>query len=238
MKRQLIVATALTMLLAGTSLVSAQRAQEGPSPAPSAAPGAAQPSPGGASDRMSPPPAGRAATDKAAPKAAQGSPAERSGTQPSGRMNNAADDKAAPRQQGTQAQQNREPAPANRSNQAQSPSSSGTQAQSPSQSGDRTQAGDRASSQTNVNVNLSADQRTRIRQTVLRESSAPRISRSDVNFNLTVGTVIPRTVHVAVLPAAVVEIHPAWRGYSYILVGDEIVILEPGSLRIIAIISA
>jgi hypothetical protein len=121
--------------------------------------------------------------------------------------------------------------------QAQTPSRtpSNSQAQSPSPSNERNASG---GSQTNVNVNLSGDQRTRIRETVIKQSNAPRISRREATFNLSVGTVVPRTVRVAVLPAAVVEIHPAWRGYSYILVGDEIVILEPGSLRIVAIIPA
>jgi hypothetical protein len=160
-------------------------------------------------------------------------------------MNNAtgAEDKGAPKAaQGTTPSQNRatDSGPANRTG------SGGTQAQSPSTSGDRAapgsaQSGERGSgsaSQTNVNVNLTTEQRSRIRQTVIRESNAPRVNRSDINFNISVGTVVPRTVRVATLPAAVIEIHPAWRGYSYILVGDEIVILEPGSLRIVAIIPA
>ena len=40
------------------------------------------------------------------------------------------------------------------------------------------------------------------------------------------------------LPPRVVEIYLAWRGYHYFLVGDRIVIVEPGTLRIVAIIDA
>jgi hypothetical protein len=167
--------------------------------------------------------------------------------------NSSADDKGAPKAaQGTPSPQNRATeAPANRAGsagtQAQTPQSGSNQADSATKSGDRnasgktSQSGERnanTSSQTNVNVNLSTEQRTRIRQTVIKESNAPRLSRNEVNFNISVGTVVPRTVRVATLPAAVIEIHPAWRGYSYILVGDEIVILEPGSLRIVAVIPA
>jgi hypothetical protein len=35
-----------------------------------------------------------------------------------------------------------------------------------------------------------------------------------------------------------VEIYPAWRGYHFFIVGDQIVIVEPGSLRIVAVIPA
>jgi hypothetical protein len=184
---------------------------------------------------------------------------------PGGRMNNSsADDKGAPKAaQGTPAQQNRatDSTPSNKAGstgtQAQKPQSGSNQADSATKPGDRNandrntttdrnasgsaQSGERnagTASQTNVNVNLNTEQRTRIRQTVIKEGNAPRLTRNEVNFNISVGTVVPRTVRVATLPAAVIEIHPAWRGYSYILVGDEIVILEPGSLRIVAIIPA
>jgi hypothetical protein len=61
---------------------------------------------------------------------------------------------------------------------------------------------------------------------------------TNVNFSLTAGAVVPRTVRIVVLPPRVVEIYPAWRGYHYFLVGDRIVIVEPGTLRIVAIIDA
>ncbi len=61
---------------------------------------------------------------------------------------------------------------------------------------------------------------------------------TNVNFSLSVGTVVPRTVTLVVLPATVVEIYPAWRGYRYFLVGDQIIIVEPDTLRIVMIIDA
>jgi hypothetical protein len=61
---------------------------------------------------------------------------------------------------------------------------------------------------------------------------------TNVNFSLTVGTVVPRTVRIVVLPPRVVEIYPVWRGYYYFLVGDRIVIVEPDTLRIVFIIDA
>jgi hypothetical protein len=35
-----------------------------------------------------------------------------------------------------------------------------------------------------------------------------------------------------------VEIEPSWRGYDYFLVGDQIVIIDPRSMEIVAIIDA
>jgi hypothetical protein len=59
-----------------------------------------------------------------------------------------------------------------------------------------------------------------------------------VNFSISVGTVVPRSVHVYEVPADIVEIVPAYRGYKYIVVRDEILILDPRTLRIVAIIDA
>ena len=42
-------------------------------------------------------------------------------------------------------------------------------------------------------VNLTTEQKTKIRTTVLQSSSAPKVSRSSINFNISVGTVVPRT---------------------------------------------
>jgi len=83
---------------------------------------------------------------------------------------------------------------------------------------------------------VTTEQRTQIRQTIISESNAPRVT--NVNFSLTVGAVVPSTVRIVVLPPRVVEIYPAWRGYYYFLVGDRIVIVERDTLRIVFIIDA
>jgi hypothetical protein len=86
---------------------------------------------------------------------------------------------------------------------------------------------------TSSNVSLTTEQRTTIRQTVLT-GSAPRVT--NVNFDIKVGTVVPRTVRIAPLPVTLIEIQPAWRGYMYFVYNDEIIVVEPGSLRIIAVL--
>ena len=84
-------------------------------------------------------------------------------------------------------------------------------------------------------ASLNTEQRTRIRETVLRGGNVNRVS--NVNFNISVGTVVPRSVHLVAVPSTIVEVHPAWRGFLYFVVNDEIVIVEPGTLRIVAVIT-
>jgi uncharacterized protein DUF1236 len=85
-------------------------------------------------------------------------------------------------------------------------------------------------------VQLSEDQRSQIKIIVGR-ASAPRLSGS-VNFDVRVGTRIPRSVRFAVLPEDIVRIIPQYRGFDYFLIGDEIVIVDPRTLEIVAIIPA
>lgn len=85
-----------------------------------------------------------------------------------------------------------------------------------------------------VSVSFTPEQRTKIREVVLRERDAPRMSR--VDFSLNVGTVVPRTVRVVAVPEVIVEVHPEWRGFRYFLVNEQLVIVEPDTLRIVAIV--
>jgi type IV secretory pathway VirB10-like protein len=82
---------------------------------------------------------------------------------------------------------------------------------------------------------LSTEQHAKIRDT-LRGGSAEHLT--NVQFSVTVGGVIPGTVHLYALPGSVVEYAPQYRDYEYILVGDEILIVDPRSLRIVAVIAA
>ncbi len=136
--------------------------------------------------------------------------------------------------------------PSNTNNQTQSanpPPSSTNQAQSPSGSGSTNTAqqpnnqqntADR-SSNTNVNasVNINDQQRTRISASISHLNVQPL---TNVNFSLSVGTVVPRDVRLQTLPAEVVEIVPQYRGYSFVLVKDEIVIVEPSTYKIVTVL--
>jgi hypothetical protein len=57
-----------------------------------------------------------------------------------------------------------------------------------------------------------------------------------VNFSIATGVVVPTTVEWHDLPAEVVRVIPAYRGYKYILVGNRIVIIEPSSRKIVTVI--
>jgi hypothetical protein len=83
-------------------------------------------------------------------------------------------------------------------------------------------------------VSLTVEQRTRIRETVLRGGSAPRVT--NINFSINVGTVVPRTIRVVAVPEVIVDIHPAWRGFLYFVYEDEIVIVDPNTYRIVAVL--
>ena len=107
------------------------------------------------------------------------------------------------------------------------------QSQSPSTGGSKQGTAQRGAAGGGGNVSLTTEQKTKIRQTVLT-SSAPRVTR--VDFDVRVGTVVPRTVRVAPLPATIIEIEPQWRGYMYFVYNDEIIVVEPGSLRIVAVL--
>jgi peptidoglycan hydrolase-like protein with peptidoglycan-binding domain len=51
---------------------------------------------------------------------------------------------------------------------------------------------------------------------------------NNVNFSLSVGTAVPRSVRVVDVPPELIEINPQWRGYQYFVVRDEIVIVDRG----------
>jgi hypothetical protein len=84
-------------------------------------------------------------------------------------------------------------------------------------------------------ANLTTEQKTKIRTVVKEKVHAQPLT--NVNFSISVGTVVPRSVHFYPLPAEVVTIYPQWRGYEFILVNDEIIIIEPSSYKIVAIIA-
>ena len=82
-------------------------------------------------------------------------------------------------------------------------------------------------------VNLTTEQRSTIRSTVLT-ANAPRAT--NINFSISVGTVVPSSVRVVEVPDTIVRIRPAWKGYRYFVYNDEIIIVEPRALKIVAVL--
>jgi hypothetical protein len=82
-------------------------------------------------------------------------------------------------------------------------------------------------------VSLNVQQRTQLGQTIARHNVKPV---TDVNFSISVGTAVPRSIQLNALPADLVTIVPQYRGYSYFVVEEQIVIVEPSSVQIVAVI--
>lgn len=85
---------------------------------------------------------------------------------------------------------------------------------------------------------LNDQQRTKISASIRDQKGLKRVERTSINFNINVGTVVPRTIGLVPLPAPIYAVVPAYRGYLYILVGDELLIVHPRTYEIVAVIPA
>jgi len=91
-----------------------------------------------------------------------------------------------------------------------------------------------SSSSTTTNVNITTQQQTEIQKEVKVVNVAP----VTVHFDVSVGVVVPHRVHLHPLPARIIKIVPAYRGYLFFVLDDgRIVIVEPRTLKIVLIIS-
>jgi hypothetical protein len=90
--------------------------------------------------------------------------------------------------------------------------------------------------QAGAGAKLSTEQRTKITSVIRNEHVAPA---NKVNFSIAVGTRVPREgVTLRPLPAEVVTIYPQWRGYEFILVHDQIVVIDPRTDEIVDVLPA
>ena len=185
---------------------------------------------------------------------AQGTQSPGSGSAPAEKMDRGSpgEERGTPRQEGQKAtpQQEGQKATPQREGQKATPELEGQKA-TPQQEGQKAapqKEGQKATPQREgatqegrtggAGAELSTEQRTEVRQTILQSGNVPRVSRSEVNINISVGTVVPRSVRLVSIPERIVTIRPAWRGFLYFVVEDEIIVVEPGSLKIVAVISA
>jgi hypothetical protein len=84
-------------------------------------------------------------------------------------------------------------------------------------------------------ANLSTEQRTKI-STVIKEKVHVQ-PLTHVNFSISIGTRVPRDVHFYPLPPDVISYYPAWRGYEFVMVGNEILVIDPATFEIVEIIT-
>ncbi|MBX9823356.1 MAG: DUF1236 domain-containing protein [Xanthobacteraceae bacterium] len=105
---------------------------------------------------------------------------------------------------------------------------------------DRTDRTDRSAStgrSERGEVSLSGEQRQRVSQRFaarIDSMNVRSVSRSSVSVS--VGATIPSAVRLYAVPSDVVAIYPRFRGYQFVLVEDEIVIVEPRTRRIVTTI--
>ena len=61
-------------------------------------------------------------------------------------------------------------------------------------------------------------------------------SITNVNFNISIGSRVPSTVHFYPVPTRIIEIYPEWSGYQVILVNGRYIIVRPNTYEIVYII--
>lgn len=104
-----------------------------------------------------------------------------------------------------------------------------------SESDSQSAAGSSTSNETTASIDVTTEQRTEIHNVIVESDAKP----VDIDFDVNVGVVVPRTVELRSLPPRIVEIVPAYRSYKYILLADgRILIVEPASLKIVYVITA
>src|SRR5207248_2321613 len=85
----------------------------------------------------------------------------------------------------------------------------------------------------NTTLPIPAERRAELTQ----RFAGTNLHRTDrVGFSLTVGAVVPRGARLYPLPADIVSVYPAFRGYEYIAVADRVAIVEPRTMKIVTII--
>jgi hypothetical protein len=89
--------------------------------------------------------------------------------------------------------------------------------------------------QAGAGAKLSSEQRTKI-TTVIRDQHVQPLK--NVNFSISIGTRVPRDVRFHPLPTEVVTVYPEWRGYEFILVNDQIIVVDPRTFEIVAVLEA
>lgn len=97
---------------------------------------------------------------------------------------------------------------------------------------DRNTASDTQST-TRASASLQGEQRTRLSQAITKLDARPV---SNVNFSVSVGTAVPRSVSLHRVPTSIVSIMPQYRDYNYFLVRNQVVIVEPRTHKIVDVI--
>ncbi|WP_187971375.1 DUF1236 domain-containing protein [Aquibium microcysteis] len=91
------------------------------------------------------------------------------------------------------------------------------------------------SDETTASIDLSAEQRREFRRIIVETDVEP----VSVDFQVSLGAVVPATVTLHPLPPRIVEIVPAYQSYQYFVLADgRIVIVEPATLEVVYLVRA
>ena len=221
MKKTLLASVAAISLFATTNLAAAQGANQGgtkEAPAPKAD---TPPPPAGTRA----PGAGRsadpAAKEKADPKATQQRTQDKAGTK--------ATDKIAPATKAGDVKGDTKPA-AGQSKPAATDTRPAAGATTKPATADKKSG---AAGSASAVAAPPPEKRTQISATI-KQQNVKEVT--NVNFNISIGTRVPRSVTYYPLPSRVIEIYPEWRGYYFILVNGRYLILRPQTYEIVYII--
>jgi hypothetical protein len=246
MKYRFLISVAAAALIAGSGSAYAQDTGSSPRGGAASGPGssATSPSSSGPSDRS-----GSSATpmNRGEPSGARGA---ESGRGPDGMKSSQSDQKAGERNQRAQ-----DSTPGQKSDMSQDnskdSSKDGSKAgkdmkaedrgnmrdnnRNAEQDRDRDSRSSTTTGQAGAGAKLSSDQRTKITTVIKQQRVQPA---TNINFSISVGTRVPREVRFHPLPAEIVTVYPDWRGYEFFLVRDEIVVVNPRTMEIVAVIDA
>lgn len=223
-KKTLLMSVAATALIAGIGIAAAQ------------APTAQQRAP---ADKMGPAlkeTTGQASPETKAPEAAK--PGQKASEPKAGIRKDRGAQAPAPATKPTTRSETKSPGKTSSDTKADTKVKADTKTKSPDRSSEK--AGDAKAVTTGQGAagtaaSLSTEQRTTVRTAVRRQNVQPL---TNVNFSVSVGARVPRTVHFYPVPMELVRIYPNWRGYDYFLVGDQIIVVNPRTHEIVAVLDA
>jgi len=97
---------------------------------------------------------------------------------------------------------------------------------------------------------VSEDQHSQIKVAIAR-GNVPRVDRRELKFSVSIGSRVPRNLRFVTLPDEILRIVPQYRGFDYFIISyrtkdpgggdyffvkDELLIIDPQSFEIVAII--
>jgi hypothetical protein len=86
-------------------------------------------------------------------------------------------------------------------------------------------------------LSMTQEQRTRVSERFSARIDSMHVrALSRASFSVSVGAMVPRSVTLYDVPRDVVAIYPQYRGHKFVLVEDEIVVIAPGSRRVVAVL--